>query len=182
MFGYLLGTVNKKVVLVKISFDEKKTSNINKTVINKETATFLCGKFYVIEIIDEELNNYDSVDINLIIDAKIQIKLNKKINEFNDKGVVFFYLNKCRALEDIYMHCNNATGTFKQYSLDGEIIGEITFNKGNMEGICKTYKNGKVYEECEYYKNYRNGLCRQYDNNGTIINNCLYKKGVLVNT
>ena len=67
MFGYLLGTVNKKVVLVKISFDEKKTSNISKTVINKETATFLCGKFYITEIIDEELNKYDSVDINLII-------------------------------------------------------------------------------------------------------------------
>lgn len=157
MIGYLLGKVNKIVVLVKIDFDEKK-SNINKSIIDKENACYLCGTFKIIEIIDEFLNNYISVDLKIILNEKITEIQMLKINEQYDKKTVFFYLNKERALQDIYLYNSKTTGIFKQYLLNGQINGEISLKKGNLHGINKIYENGILIKETNYKNNQEIGL------------------------
>jgi len=154
MIGYLLGLVNKKVVIVTIDFNEKK-SNINKNVIDKQNASYLCGEYKIIEIIDEYLNNYISVDLRIILNDKMTGEFNIKLNDDCEKKTVFFYLNKERALQDIYLFYSKSTGLFKQYSLSGELIGELPLKKGIINGIYKTYCNGIVTEECEYIKGNR---------------------------
>lgn len=151
MLGYLLGLVNKKVVLVTIDFNEKK-SNINKNAIDKENATYLCGSYKIIEIVDEYLNNYIAVDLIILLNEKMSAEINLKINEEYEQRTVFFYLSKERALQNIYLFNSKSTGIFKQYSLAGDLIGEIPLKNGIINGIYKTYCNGIVIEELQYIK------------------------------
>lgn len=154
MFGYLLGLAEKKPVLVIIDFDEKK-SNINKNVLDKQNATYLCRTYKIINIIDEFLNNYISVDLKILLNEKMSMQINLKINEEYDHKTLFFYLNKERALEDIYLFNSKKTGIFKQYLIDGELSGELPLKNGIINGIYKQYSNGKVAKEVEYYKGKR---------------------------
>ena len=178
MFGYLLGTVNKKVVLVKIDFYK---SNINKdNIMDKDNATYLSSNYKIVEIIDEFLNSYTSVDLNIILNEKFIEIQNLKINEINEHKLVFFYLNKERAFQDIYLLNSKSTGSFKQYSIDGQIIGEISFIKGVIDGINKVYEKGVLVKECEYKRNQKNGLCKKYDIDKNVIETTNWKNGILV--
>jgi len=154
MIGYLLGLANNKVVLVTINFNEKK-SNINKNVISKKNATYLCGTYKIIDIVDEYLNKYIAVDLRILLNQKMSAEINLKLNEEYEKRNVFFYLNKERALQDIFLFNSKSTGIFKLYSLDGELIGELPQKNGILHGIYKSYYNGKITEEVEYVKGYR---------------------------
>jgi hypothetical protein len=93
MIGYLLGLANNKVVLVTIDFNEKK-SNINKNVISKKNATYLCGTYKIIDIVGEYLNKYIAVDLRILLNEKMSAEINLKLNEEYEKRTVFFYLNK----------------------------------------------------------------------------------------
>jgi antitoxin component YwqK of YwqJK toxin-antitoxin module len=154
MIGYLLGLVNKKVALVTIDFNERK-SNISKNVIDKQNATYLCGTYKIIDIIDEYLNKYIAVDLRILLNEKMSAEINLKINEEYEKRTIFFYLSKERALQDIFLFNSKSTGIFKQYSLDGELIGELPQKNGILHGTYKSYYNGKVTEEVDYIKGYR---------------------------
>ena len=43
------------------------------------------------------------------------------------------------------------------YSPSKELIGEVIFVKGKINGECKFYKNGKLYWEGRMVNGYRNG-------------------------
>ena len=153
MFGYLLGIANKKPVLVKIDFNEKK-SNMNRAdIVDKKNASYLSSDYKIVEIVDEFLNSYVCVDLEIILNEKFIITENFKINESYEKKLVFFYLNKQRALENIYLFNSKTSGTFKQYLLNGQIYGEISLKKGCLDGTSKSYEDGILVEECEYKHN-----------------------------
>lgn len=182
MFGYLLGIVNKKAVLVKIDFNEKK-SNINRAgIINKNTASYLSSNYKIVEIVDEFLNNYMCVDLEIILNEKFTTQENLKINESYDKKPIFFYLNKKRALENIYLINPKSTGIFKQYLLNGNLNGEISLKNGYLNGISKIYDNGILAEECEYKRNNRNGFYIKYDKNKNIIETTKWNNGLIIKT
>ena len=180
MFGYLLGTAQKNLLLVKIEFNENKTNIKQKKIIDKNNATFICSQFKIIEIIDEYKYNYTSADIHICINPKIKEIQNLKINELYDKKCIFMYLTKDRALQDIYLFYSKANGIFKQYNLDGELIGKLPLKNGNINGIYKNYKNGCLVEEYEYKRNVKNGLAKKYNLDGSIISLDTWKNGILI--
>jgi hypothetical protein len=180
MFGYLLGIVNKKFVLVKIDFNENK-SNINRAgIINKNNASYLSSNYKIVEIVDEFLNSYVCVDLEIILSEKFTMRENLKIDELYEKKFVFFYLNKKRALENIYLLNSKATGTFKQYLLNGQIYGEISLKKGCLDGITKLYEDEILVEECDYKHNCKNGLYIKYDKKNNVIESTKWKNGLIV--
>jgi antitoxin component YwqK of YwqJK toxin-antitoxin module len=179
MFGYLLGIANKKPVLVKIDFNEKK-SNMNRAdIVDKKNASYLSSDYKIVEIVDEFLNSYVCVDLEIILNEKFIITENFKINELYEKKLVFFYLNKQRALENIYLLNSKATGTFKQYLLNGDLNGEISLKNGYLNGISKIYTNGILEEECEYKRNNRNGFYIKYDKDKNIIETSKWNNGIM---
>jgi antitoxin component YwqK of YwqJK toxin-antitoxin module len=182
MFGWLLGTVNKKILLAKIEFNDKKSNIHKENIINKDDATYITTEFKIIEIVDEYLNNYISININVmdVINSMYE-KLNFKINELYERMSIFFYLDKHRALHDIYLFNNKSTGIFKQYLEDGSLQNELSFKKGIIDGICKNYLNGELIEESEYKRDIKNGLCKKYYDNGNVIEYTLWKNGLMVN-
>ena len=182
MIGWLLGTVDKKVLLAKIEFNDKK-SNINKeNIINKENATYITTNFKIIELIDEYLNNYISININVIdIINSMYEKFNFKVNELYEQMSIFFYLDKHRALQDIYLYNNKSTGIFKQYLPNGSLQNELSIKRGIIDGICKNYLNGELVEECEYKRDIKNGLCKKYYDDGNVIEYTLWKNGLMIN-
>jgi antitoxin component YwqK of YwqJK toxin-antitoxin module len=182
MIGWLLGTVEKKVLLAKIEYNDKK-SNINKEqIVNKENATYITDEFKIIEIVDEYLNKYISININVVdIINSMYEKLIFHIDESYEQMTIFFYLDKHRALQDIYLFNNKSTGIFKQYLPDGSLQNELSVKNGLINGICKNYLNGELIEECEYKSDIKNGLCKKYYDNGNIIEYTLWKNGLMVN-
>lgn len=179
MKGYLLGLATNKVVLVTIDFNEKK-SNINKDTLDKSNASYICGTYKITEIVDEYLNNYISVDLHIILNEKFTEVQNLKINEEYRQKTVFFYLNKERALQNIYLLNSKSTGIFKQYLFNGQINGEISLKNGKLSGINKIYKNGILVKETEYKNNQENGLSKKYDTDGNILEITNWKNGVLI--
>lgn len=163
MIGYLLGIANKKTVLVTIEFNEKK-SNINKNdVIDKDNASYLSSNYKIIEIVDEYLNNYASVDLRIILNEKFTETQNLILNELYEKKLIFMYLNKQRALQDLYLFDSKCTGIFKQYLINGQIYGIISLKNGNLNGVNKIYENGILVKECNYKNNQEIGLCKKYN-------------------
>ena len=63
------------------------------------------------------------------------------------------------------------------YSPLKELIGEVTFVEGKMNGECKFYKNGKLYWEGRMVNGYRNGLGVEYDEDG-LPNRFVYENGL----
>ena len=63
------------------------------------------------------------------------------------------------------------------YSPLKELIGEVTFVEGKMNGECKFYKNGKLYWEGRMVNGYRNGLGVEYDEDG-LANRFVYENGL----
>jgi len=181
MFGWLIGTANRKILLVKILLNSKKVKVQGDILFDKNNATYYTNEFKIIEIIDEYLNNYVSVDINIIINEKMCETKNFKLNEFYENNGLFFYINKQRALHNIYLINNNSTGIFNQYSPSGNLQGEISIVNGKLNGTYRNYYNGELIEECEYKNDIKNGLCKIYKNNGTIIEFSMWKNGLLVN-
>jgi antitoxin component YwqK of YwqJK toxin-antitoxin module len=180
MIGYLLGTANKKTVLVTIEFNKKKSNITKNHIIDKENATYLSSNYKIIDIVDEFLNKYISVDLQIILNEKFIEIHNLKLNELNEKKLIFFYLNKKRALQDIYLFNSKCTGIFKQYLINGQIHGIISLKNGYLNGINKTYENGFLVKECEYKHNQENGLCKKYDNSGTLLEVTNWKSGILI--
>lgn len=181
MFGYLLGIVNKKPVLVKIDFNEKK-SNINRAnIVNKKNASYLSSDYKIVEIVDEFLNSYVCVDLEIIINEKFTITEHLRIDESYENKLIFFYLNKQRALENIYLFNSKTNGSFKQYLLNGQIYGEISLKKGYLDGTSKLYEDEILVEECEYKHNCKNGFYIKYDKKSNIIENTKWKNGLIIN-
>jgi hypothetical protein len=87
MFGWLL---------VKILFEE--LNNDSSKIKDKLNATYLCYKYKIVKIIDEQLNNYICAYV--------------KINEFYENMPVFVYLSRERALQDLYLIDNKSSGSF----------------------------------------------------------------------
>jgi hypothetical protein len=130
MIGYLLGHANKQTVLVTIEFNDKK-SNINRDdIIDRENASYLSSNYKIIEIVDEFLNKFVSVDLQIILNEKFVELCNLKINELNENKLVFFYLNKQRALQDIYFFNSKCTGSFKQFLINGQLNGILSLKNG----------------------------------------------------
>ena len=150
MFGWLVGKANRKILLVKIKFNNKKVKIQGNILVDKNNATYYTNEFQITEIIDEYNNNYISVDISTIINEKLCETKNIKINELYENTGIFFYINKQRALYNIYLVNNNSTGIFKQYLPDGTLQGEISIVNGKLNGIYKNYFNGKLTDEFEY--------------------------------
>lgn len=161
MIGWLLGTVDKRVLLAKIEFNKKKYKINNENIININNATYVTTEFKIIEIVDEYLNRYIAININVVdlVNSTYE-KINFKVDELYEKMPIFFYLDKYRALQDIYLFNNKSTGTFKQYLLNGSLQGEISFIKGKINGICKNYINGELVEESEYKNDVKMGVCK----------------------
>ena len=63
------------------------------------------------------------------------------------------------------------------YSPLKELIGEVIFVEGKMNGECKFYKNGKLYWEGRMVNGYRNGLGVEYDEDG-LPNRFVYENGL----
>ncbi len=180
MFGYLLGIVNKKSVLVKIDFNEKK-SNINRVgIINKKNASYLSSNYKIVEIVDECLNSYICVDLEIILNEKFATIENLKIDELYENKLVFFYLNKQRALENIYLLNLKTSGTFKQYLLNGQIYGEISLKNGCLDGISKLYEDEILVEKCDYKHNCKNGFYTKYDKQNNVIESSKWNNGIIV--
>jgi len=129
MYGWLIGKNNNKVLLVKIKINNNKS--FCNTIIDKQNATYYTNEFIIIDIIDEFKNDYISVDIKTIIDDKFSEIKNLKINELYNNGL-FFYINKERALQDIYLITNKTSGVFNQYLHDGTFLGKIKFFNGKL--------------------------------------------------
>jgi hypothetical protein len=129
MYGWLLGKNKNKILLIKISIENTKIKTVKGT-IDKNNATYYTNEFKIIEIVDEYCNKYYFADINKIIDEKYCKKVKLELNEtYTDFGI-FFYINTERALDDIYLFDNKYTGIAKQYLLNGELVEQITLNKG----------------------------------------------------
>ncbi len=180
MIGYLLGIANKKTVLVTIEFNEKKSNKNKNKVIDKENATYLSGSYKIVEIVDEFLNKYVSVDLQIILNEKFTQLFNLKLNEINEKKLIFFYLNKQRALQDTYLFNSKCAGIFKQYLFNGQINGIISLKNGNLNGISKIYKNGILIKECDYKCNQENGLCKKFDDSGNLLEVTNWINGILI--
>ena len=63
------------------------------------------------------------------------------------------------------------------YSPLKELIGEVIFVEGKINGECKFYKNGKLYWEGRMVNGYRNGLGVEYDEDG-LSNRFVYENGL----
>lgn len=181
MYGWLLGTAGRRILLVKIIFNNTKAKVQGDILVNKNNATYYTNEFKIIEIVDEFLTNYISVDISKIINEKMCKIQNFKINELYEDSGIFFYMHTQRALYDIYLINSTSTGIFKQYSLSGSLQGEITMFNGRMNGAHKIYNNGELIEETEYKNDKKNGLCKIYKDKGTITEFKLWKNGSLIN-
>lgn len=182
MFGWLVGKANKKILLAKIKFNNKKVKVQGDVLVDKKYATYYTNEFKIVEIIDEYRISYVSLDVSTIMNDKLCEIKNLKINELYEKTGIFFYINKQRALSDIYLINNNSTGVFKQFLLDGTLQGEISIINGKLNGTYKNYLNGELIEECEYKNDLKNGLCKKYKNNGNIIEFTLWKNGSMASS
>jgi antitoxin component YwqK of YwqJK toxin-antitoxin module len=157
MIGFLIGYVNKKTVLVKIDYINYE--NKAKHLVDVNNATFICDNFTILSITDEFMNTYFNVDIKTIYNDKFLIIKNFKLNEDIYDNRICFYMNEYRALQDLYMYNNKITGIFKQYSKDGDLIGELPLKKGKIHGIYKIYNNGRIL-----IREYKNDIeCKAYD-------------------
>lgn len=181
MFGWLVGKANKKILLAKIKFNNKKVKVQGNILVDKKYATYYINEFIITEIMDEYQTSYISLDVSTIMNDKLCEIKNLKINELYENTGIFFYMNKQRALCNIYLINNNSTGVFKQFLSDGTLQGEISIINGKLNGTYKNYLNGELIEECEYKNDLKNGLCKKYKNNETIIEYTLWKNGLLVN-
>lgn len=181
MFGWLLGKADKKILLIKIKTNRKNVKSQSHNIIDKKNATYYTNEFKIIEIIDEYLDDYISADINVILDEKNYKIKNLKKDELNENIGIFFYINKFRALNNIYLVSDNSTGVFKQYLSDGTLQGEISLFKGKLSGVQKNYYNNELVEESEYKNNLKNGLCKRYKDNENIIEFTMWKNGSMIN-
>ncbi len=181
MFGWLLGKANKKILLIKIKINKEKIKCQDNIIIDTNNATYYTNEFKIIKIIDEYLNEYISVDTNIIINEKTFKVKNLKIDELYENTCIFFFTNKIRALQNIYLHNDNSTGIFKQYLTNGSLQGEISLLNGKLYGLQKNYCNNELVEECEYKNNLKNGLCKKYSNKETIIEFTRWKNGLILN-
>lgn len=170
MYGYLLAySIFKNVVLVKIFFNSPDISPVEK--INKKTmndGTFIIKNFRLIEITDKFLNNYEYVDLKILVDRKTFRKQTLRVGESYDDREILCYITKSRALEDIYLFDTKTTGIFNQYELDGKLCGITEYKKGKINGISKLFDNGKLIEESTYKNNKKCGICKIYKNDQII--------------
>jgi antitoxin component YwqK of YwqJK toxin-antitoxin module len=180
MIGWLLGIANKKPVLVKIDFFK---SNINRTnIVDKNNASYLSSNYKIVEIVDEFLNKYISVDLEILLNEKISETENLKLGETYEKKLVFFYLNKRRALENIYLFNSKSTGIYKQYLLDGNLNGQISLKNGYLNGMSKVYDNGNLIEETEYKNGQKHGLSVKYDKTNNVVETTKWLYGLMLIT
>jgi hypothetical protein len=129
MFGWLLGTIDKKVVLIKINVNKIKSQN---NVVDKNNATYYTKEFIITEIKDEYNDKYICANIKKIIDSKFCKNIILNINEPYENVGIFFYNNIKRALCDIFLYKSKSSGTFQQFLLNGNCVGEITFLNGRV--------------------------------------------------
>jgi antitoxin component YwqK of YwqJK toxin-antitoxin module len=179
MFGWLLGQNDKKILLVKIQISNNKIKLTSGELVDTKNATYYTNEFRVIKIIDEYQTDYSHVNIKTIINDKLCQNKQLKINDFCENTGIFFYLQKERALSDIYLIDNKSSGIFKQYLSNGDLYGEISVLNGKLNGIYKSYVNGELSEECEYKKNVRHGLYKKYSK-GNIIEQLEYRNNVKI--
>lgn len=132
MYGWLLGVAGSNTLLVKIKILDKKIIALSKKIHNKDTATYMCKNFVIEEIINESLEQYNMVDIP-ILQSEIKIKFMRGELGINYENVhLIVYLNKIRALEDLYLFNNKASGDFLEYSKSGKLICKIILYKGKL--------------------------------------------------
>jgi hypothetical protein len=82
--------------------------------------------------VDEYLREYYYADI-AILESEVKIKfarVQKSVQYENTPIIV--YLTKARALDDIYLFDDKATGNFLQYAKSGKLLYEVQMNKGKI--------------------------------------------------
>ena len=151
-------------------YDQYPAIYILKNEINGKNlnGTFIVKNFTINEIYDKLTNNYEKVYIDILLPKH---NLQKKIFEIgtSNEGVeILCYINKFRALEDIYLIDDKASGIFNQYELDGSLCGTIEYRKGKIHGLSKTFLNEILVEESQYKNNQKCGICKIYKENQII--------------
>ena len=110
-------------------------------------------------------------------------------NGFKQGRWLEFYDNGQILSEVVYLN-NKINGYAKYYDMNGSLINIVKYNNGveadNTENITKLdyrkeyYSNGKIKIEASYKDNVPEGIRREYDSTGKILNSYIFKKGVIV--
>lgn len=73
-----------------------------------------------------------------------------------------------------------ASGTYKEFSLDGDVIKIINYQNGQRHGVYKElWDDGSLHIVANYLKGRLNGSYREFDEDDTLIREDEYQNGVL---
>jgi len=109
----------------------------------------------------------------------------KAITNYSPDGVVArtktFHENSLPMAEGKYINQKKDSVWFYFSELDGKLISEETYKKGELNGISKTFypESGKIAESIEYKNGIKQGELRKYFPEGNIMTKGTYKDDLL---